>query len=43
MSEKYKKFLKILKDGTKLTIGHYQFPLPFTNAIVELPNNKYQA
>lgn len=34
MSEKYQKFLKILEDGTKNTCGHYQFLLPFTNAIL---------
>ena len=43
MSEENEKLLKILEDGTKLTCGHYRFPLPFRNVRVELSNNKCQA
>ena len=37
------KFMKILEDGAKMINKHYQIPLPFRNANIQLPNNIYQA
>ena len=41
MSREDQKFMKILQEGTKLRNGQYQFPLPFKDPCVNLPNNRY--
>ena len=42
MSVEYVKFMEILKDGTEMGNKHYQIPMPFRNASIQLPNNRYQ-
>ena len=43
MSAEDAKFMKILKDGAKMVNKHYQIPLLFRNANIQLSNNRYQA
>ena len=42
MSVEDVKFMKILEDEAKMVNKHYQIQLPFRNANIQLPNNRYQ-
>ena len=40
MSVEDMKFMKILKDRTKMVYKHYQIALPFRDAKIQLLNNR---
>ena len=43
LSQEDKKFLKIMKEQSIKSDGHYELPLPFRNPNVYMPNNREQA
>ena len=42
-SNEDKQFLNVMKESVTINDGHYELPLPFRNAEINLPNDRIQA